>query len=194
MAKATQVWEARDITIGRLLGAVTANTERGARIKAAREFNLPYNHVSASLPTENPSDDARRTVRAANPDASHRTHGSTGIILDSAKIQSYLDAHAGGAKVYGELLYLTHLAVRANGRSAVIGTEGVGTYVEMNSDYIPVYVLFGFQWDEVAIPKDVIFGAFTDERADVADFVRTFGSRLDVNAYIWSSFVKNGGK
>ena len=39
----------RDIAIGRTLGTVQANTERGARIKAQRQFNTDYSYLSATI-------------------------------------------------------------------------------------------------------------------------------------------------
>lgn len=133
-------------------------------------------------------------IRPANPNAAHRMHGAFGVILDNDKIASYLDTitydNGDPANLRpersGYLLCVSDL----DGSFAVIGTEGVGSAVPSDAESATVYAVSAWSYAPVSIPREIIFDAMTDETVDVADFVRVFGSRLDVNASIWRQFIK----
>lgn len=76
-----------------------------------------------------------------------------------------------------------HFAVD-RGNAAVVNGEGVG-YVATENDTIEVYFSYADTWVPVVLPLSHIGHATTHDRIDLAEGIRTFGSRLDVNHLIW---------
>ena len=72
------------------------------------------------------------------------------------------------------------------GEAAIVNNEGVGSIAD-EDDNIQVTFTYGYQWLEVTLTLDEINQAATDEKIDLADGIRTFGSRLDSNHYNWFS-------
>ena len=78
-----------------------------------------------------------------------------------------------------------HFAVD-RGNAAVVNREGVGAIADEN-DTIEVYFSYGTTWVPVVLPLSHIGYATTHDRIDLAEGIRSFGSRLDANHYRWFS-------
>lgn len=142
-----------------------------------------------------PTPTSVRPVSAeATGDRHGRTPGAVGLLLDPDVIQRYVHSQltehecedgpdCGSVKAEHLLLLRSPI-----GEVAIIGTEGVGDAVDETLGAIPAYVAIGWQYEQVNLPHAVVQSAITGEGADVAGFVRLFGDRLDVNAYIWRRF------
>lgn len=139
----------------------------------------------------------RPHVEAATNERHARKHGAVGVLLDSDAIKAYVhttltehdcDAdspvNCGSVDVGDQLLLTSPI-----GEVAVIGTEGVGEAVAVDAAEVPIWVAIGWSYELVKVPATVVQRALTHEGADVADFVRLFGDRLDNNAFIWRRFV-----
>jgi|GEM_PF-3775358 len=66
---------------------------------------------------------------------------------------------------------------------AVVNGEGVGTVA--NGDTVEVYFAYGMTYLPLQIPTEKLRTAITSEMVDLADGIRTFGIRLDVNHGFW---------
>lgn len=70
------------------------------------------------------------------------------------------------------------------GNGCVVNGEGVGA-IANEDDQIEVHFSYGMTWVPVLMPMSKINDAATEERIDLAEGIRTFGSRLDVNHLRW---------
>jgi hypothetical protein len=77
-------------------------------------------------------------------------------------------------------------------RLAVICGEGVGWQEDEKNGLVTFWVDFGHYGSHalaVKVHPRVIEACVTDETVDLADFIRTFGARLDSNFYTWKSAI-----
>ena len=119
-----------------------------------------------------------------------RTAGAIAIKLDPEVLL------AAGREAFAELnpeadaALLTHgplpqmLFAVDRGTGAVVNGEGVGAVAD-ETDHIEVYFCYGMTWTPVPMAMVKVGDAATEERIDLADGIRTFGSRLDVNHLRW---------
>ena len=70
------------------------------------------------------------------------------------------------------------------GLPAVVNHEGVGATQDEDGN-VSVWLCSGMDLLPVSIPLDVIGATITGELIDLADGIRTFGARLDVNHAEW---------
>lgn len=70
-----------------------------------------------------------------------------------------------------------------DGTPAVVNGEGVGEVAR--AGYIGVTFSNGFSWFPLALRVEALGGLATEERVDLAEGIRTFGSRLDGNHHLW---------
>ncbi|MBP2437874.1 hypothetical protein [Microbacterium amylolyticum] len=70
------------------------------------------------------------------------------------------------------------------GELAVINSEGVG-HIADDDDTVEVCFTHSMSIIRVRIDLGKLAAAVTDETIDIADGIRTFGSRLDDNHHIW---------
>ncbi|MGA7204500.1 MAG: hypothetical protein WBX27_07735 [Specibacter sp.] len=70
------------------------------------------------------------------------------------------------------------------GIGCVVNGEGVGGVADEDGR-VEVHFSYGFTWLPVRLTLEKIGTAAGDERVDLADGIRTFGSRLDVNHSLW---------
>ncbi len=77
-----------------------------------------------------------------------------------------------------------------NGLATVI-TEGVGWFADANGG-IPINFHSGNYGSGgyVDVTEEELRGVISDKTIDLADFVRTFGDRLETNFYIWQQYAK----
>lgn len=71
-----------------------------------------------------------------------------------------------------------------HGEIAVVNVEGVGHIADEN-EKVNIYFTQYMSYIEVEIDLSELGGAVTDKEIDLADGIRTFGSRLDSNHYRW---------
>ncbi|MGP5022494.1 hypothetical protein ACTXIU_12995 [Glutamicibacter arilaitensis] len=73
-----------------------------------------------------------------------------------------------------------------HGNPAVVNQEGVGNIATENGK---VAICFSYMMSIIELDIDLgeLGGAVTETEIDLADGIRTFGSRLDVNHGIWFS-------
>lgn len=127
-----------------------------------------------------------------------RTKGYIGQIVDGKKLAGI--ANSIYKLQYGEdfteckvdnLLFIELEEKTAFGDSkyALICTEGVG-WIQDEYSCIEVPTNIGAMglWNgHVFISVDVVKSCLTNEYADLAEYIRTFGSRLDNNCQLWQS-------
>lgn len=139
----------------------------------------------------------RPHVEEATNERHARKHGAVGVVLEPLIVKEYVhstltehecdaDSPLDCGSVHVDELLLLQSPI---GELAIIGTEGVGDAVDAELGTIPAYVAIGWQYVRVDLPHATVQRALTTEGADVADFIRLFGDRLDGNAFIWRRFV-----
>lgn len=74
---------------------------------------------------------------------------------------------------------------------ATICTEGVGWWANENDEYI-VDAYFG-SWSETyfMFTREELLGCVSSETVDLAEFIRSFGDRLESNFDLWYHEVKD---
>ena len=75
---------------------------------------------------------------------------------------------------------------------AIINDEGVGGHE--TEDHVRVWFTYGemgLYMHDILIPSDALIEASTAEPVDLADFIRTFGDRLDSNHELWANWHFN---
>jgi hypothetical protein len=121
-----------------------------------------------------------------------------GSVLDSAeltkRVQTVLIATYGDIDVsQAEAMPLLMVGLAdkdgwGDGKLAFINTEGVG---EIADDYNLVDVwYYTSNWGQlntIKVGRKLLVGMATDEKQDLAEWVRVFGSRLDSNVRIWQN-------
>jgi len=115
--------------------------------------------------------------------ATTRKRGITVEILDYDKLTAACKEHG-----IAELSYMTNgLLRRIDGAAVVISSEGVceSTVIE-DRVYLDTIVWFG-PWQ--SLPRNAVEACLTGETRDLADHIRTFGSRLDVNVMVWQEWA-----
>ena len=119
---------------------------------------------------------------------SERKAGYEVHLLDSDKLTEYLlsiwaDAPS-TARVTRQAIALTKKGV------AVVVSEGVGWFVN-DDDTFDVEYTNGMSYAYMKVPTSVVLEAVSTERIELRDFVRSFGSRLDINCGIWQDAISN---
>lgn len=78
------------------------------------------------------------------------------------------------------------------GNAAIVNGEGVGAIANENG-IIEAYFCYGMTWTPLELELEKVSGTVTDEEIDLAEGIRTFGSRLDSNHHQWfTRYDKNG--
>lgn len=88
----------------------------------------------------------------------------------------------------GSLSYHDNALLRRldGGAAVVISSEGVSdSKIRMGVVYLDTQ---SFEWQH--LPLDVVESCLTGETEDLADHIRTFGSRLDVNVLVWQEWAE----
>ena len=131
-----------------------------------------------------------------------RTKGYIGQIVSGEKLAvlanqiyavQYLPEQVAEAKVSDLLLIeLREKTSWGDSRYALVCDEGVGwEQKEMYLITVPTNLGdFGLYNGSVELSVDVIKSCLTGETADIADFIRVFGDRLDNNVSIWQNQMK----
>jgi hypothetical protein len=119
---------------------------------------------------------------------SERKAGYEVHLLDNVKLTEYMKSTwqtaPENAGVTSQAIALTKKGV------AVIISEGVGWYAN-DDDTFDIQYTNGMGYYYMTIPVDVVMGAVSAERVELRDFVRSFGSRLDNNCWLWQDAISN---
>lgn len=119
-----------------------------------------------------------------------RPAGAIGIKLDAEILLAVARDEFAAQNPEADPALLTHgpqpqmLIAVDRGTGCVVNGEGVGAVADEN-DQIEVYFSYGFTWTPVQLSLEKIGAAAGEERIDLAEGIRTFGSRLDVNHRVW---------
>jgi len=110
-----------------------------------------------------------------------RPTGAVGTIIDNDALNALLLAETKRPLLaYGEQLLLETI----DGWS-VVGTEGVGTVEKDGKIDICATIEKSFYVEQHSVPIDAVRALATGEKRDLADHVRRFGSRLEMNFHLW---------
>lgn len=120
-----------------------------------------------------------------------RPAGAVGIKLDAEiLLAAAREEFAAQYPEHPDAAQLTHgplpqmLIAVDRGTGCVVNAEGVGGIADEDGR-VEVHFSYGFTWLPVLLTLEKIGTAAGDERIDLADGIRTFGSRLDVNHSLW---------
>lgn len=107
-----------------------------------------------------------------------RQRGITVEVLDYTKLAAACALHNLAEPSYGGNAILRR---PSDGAAVVLSYEGVGA-----TKIAPGVMYLDTQWSEwQCLPVAVVEACRTGEEQDLADFIRTFGDRLNVNHYRW---------
>jgi len=110
------------------------------------------------------------------------------VIADELSREGNLP-HGGAAKI--EPMDAVVVWSQASLAIAVVNEEGVGAFEE--EDHVRVWFTYGKEgmfYHDVLVPvNDILEARQITEEVDLADFIRTFGARLDSNHELWARWA-----
>lgn len=118
-----------------------------------------------------------------------RPRGAEAFLLDNdALIRAARPVYAemGGNPDHLTSIYTQMILAVERGLPAIVNSEGVGAMLS-EDDTIGVYFAAQMSIVRIDIPFDALNNAVTDEVIDLADGIRSFGSRLEANFHRWHS-------
>lgn len=100
-----------------------------------------------------------------------------------------------GLSMYGlirdDVKVLPVAVVKTKNGLATICSEGVGWEENQYGELIIEVWVDNYMRDYIDVPKAFVIGALTDgTEVELADFIRTFGARLDNNFHIWKNQIE----
>jgi hypothetical protein len=116
-----------------------------------------------------------------------RIRGTVVHLLDPEKTTEFLQNKLNNSEITHDPM------VVANGNKgiATVCSEGVGWFVDDNG-LLPVnYHVGQFGSGYVDITPEELMPLISDETIDLADFIRSFGDRLENNFYSWVNYTRN---
>ena len=113
-----------------------------------------------------------------------RTRGTVIHLLDNEKLNSLLFDLTGDEHVKAQTMALV---MDEDEKFYTLCTEGVGWGVNTDGEMVILSSMF----DDYEFATEDVISCISDETADLADFIRTFGARLDSNFYQWRSRIGN---
>lgn len=119
---------------------------------------------------------------------SERKAGYEVHLLDTEKLTGYIQ-ELWGTQTPTPRATRQAIARTKQGVAVIVG-EGVGWYVN-DDDTFDIEYTNGMGYYYTKIPAHLVLGAVSAERVELRDFVRSFGSRLDSNCYLWQSAISN---
>jgi hypothetical protein len=135
------------------------------------------------------------TARTEGPKG--RELGVVGLKLDfvkaTEKAREILTAIYGPRDYTGYTVDPMLVIGNSKGEIALVVTEGVGYVKDSDQLYIDIPLNLGMTFGFVTVPMglNTIKDLTTDEQVDLADWVRVFGDRLEVNFGIWKRWAKS---
>ena len=125
--------------------------------------------------------------------SNNRNRGAIGYVLDSNKLAKALRDIINPAVEAEKFEPLQSVLVFGEGTQwAVVNYEGVGGIATDYDEEARVYFTYdqGFLIDSEKLPWNIVTECrdMTEQPVDLADFIRTFGARLDNNHAIWYRF------
>jgi hypothetical protein len=114
-----------------------------------------------------------------------RIRGTIVHTLDPEKTVKFLQAKLDNT----EIAYDPMVVVNGDKGIATVCTEGVGWFVD-DKGLLPVnYHVGQFGSGYVDITPEELMPLISNETVDLADFIRSFGDRLENNFYSWVSYT-----
>lgn len=106
--------------------------------------------------------------------------------IDTAKLTTMLNAKADRDDLVGEQMVVANTVKGL----ATVCSEGVGWWKNDDGKYI-VGAWVGYSNPTFYLTEDELLSCLSSEQVDLAEFVQTFGSRLENNFHLWYDQVKN---
>jgi hypothetical protein len=108
-------------------------------------------------------------------------------LLDPEKTTEFLKNKLNNDTVKSEPMVV---ATGDKGLATICG-EGVGWFVDENGKLPVNYYVGEYGSGYLDITPFELLPLISDETIDLADFVRSFGDRLENNFYIWTNYTRN---
>lgn len=112
----------------------------------------------------------------------NRTYGTMVHLLDTDKLNKLLFDLTGDESVKAQRMALV---MDADEKFYTLCTEGVGWGVNSDGEMVILSSMF----DDYEFATEDVIDCISDETEDLADFIRTFGARLDSNFYQWQNRI-----
>ena len=106
--------------------------------------------------------------------------------IDTAKLTTMLNAKADRDDLVGEPMVVANTVKGF----ATVCSEGVGWWKNNDGKYL-VGAWVGYSNPTFYLTEDELLSCLSSEQVDLAEFVQTFGSRLENNFDLWYDQVKN---
>jgi hypothetical protein len=106
--------------------------------------------------------------------------------IDTAKLTTMLNAKADRDDLVGEQMVVANTVKGL----ATVCSEGVGWWKNDEDKYL-VGAWVGYSNPTFYLTEDELLSCLSSEQVDLAEFVQTFGSRLENNFHLWYDQVKN---
>ncbi len=114
-----------------------------------------------------------------------RIRGTVVHLLDPEKTTEFLKDRLNNPDAYSQPMTV----VNGNKGIATLCTEGVGWFVDENG-VLPInYYVGQFGSGYIDITPEELMPLISNETTDLADFIRTFGDRLENNFYSWVAYA-----
>lgn len=117
-----------------------------------------------------------------------RKRGITVELLDQERLEQACQEHGLRPPSYGGNAILRQAST---GHAVVLSYEGVASTT--HGEGVMYLDTEAYQWTGrwESLPVEAVEACRTGETKDLADFIRTFGSRLDVNHYRWAEWAEH---
>ena len=115
-----------------------------------------------------------------------RIRGTIVHTLDPEKTVKFLQAKLNNT----EITYDPMVVVRGDKGIATVCTEGVGWFID-DKGLLPVnYHVGQYGGGYLDITPEELMPLISNETVDLADFIRSFGDRLENNFYSWVGYAR----
>ena len=115
-----------------------------------------------------------------------RIRGNVVHLLDAEKTTKFLQTRLDNT----EITYDPMVVVNGDKGVATVCTEGVGWFID-DKGLLPVnYHVGQFGSGYIDITPEELMPLISNETVDLADFIRSFGDRLENNFYSWVSYAR----
>lgn len=121
----------------------------------------------------------------------NRARGAIGTVLDKDLLLAAVARQIMNPqdRAWSTLAFDLNVLVETPAGYAVVTSEGVGHSEREGT--VGIETLFGTYGVPVQVPVSELLECRTDTTADLADVIRTFGTRLENNFWTWHSQVSN---
>lgn len=117
-----------------------------------------------------------------------RTKGTVVHLLDPIKTAEFIKRHYSNQST--EITAEPMVVVNGKNGLATVVSEGVGWYADENGKLPVNYYVGSYNSGYQDITVEELKTLISDKTIDLADFVRVFGDRLEVNLSLWQNYAK----